>query len=278
MKKKLLITTMLVLALSATACSKKADETTAASETTTEAVTTQAPTEATTTETTEAEEIEEDYMSGLITKFTDTILTVKNDDDGTEKDYDISKAEVVQEFPFAEGDWIEIAFPAETTETPVPAIRVEVMDSVIAATTDPSVEGTVEDATMNTLTLKLEDGKSYTFTTSNAYMASKDGILVDKKATVTFIGEIEDTEPNPLAVKVVMENAYGTPEAELNAFSGEVAQIEENSIVLESADGDFYTFVSEDLDFGSYKTGDTLQIFYTGTITEKAIPATKVVK
>lgn len=275
MKKKLLITTMLVLALSATACSKKVDETTAAPETTTEAAT-----EATTTapETTEEEDVEEDYMSGVITKFTDTILTIKNDDDGTEKDYDISKAEVVQEFPFAEGDWVEISFPAETTEDPVPAIHVEVMESVIAATTDQSIEGTVEDATMNTLTLKVEDGTSYSFTTSNAYVVGKDGIRVDQKATVTFIGDVEDTDPNPLAVKIVMEDSYNTPEAELNAFTGEVAQIEEDSIVLESADGDFYTFVSEDLDLSSYKVGDTVQVFYTGTITEKAIPATRIVK
>lgn len=276
MKKKLLITTMLVLALSATACSKKVDETTAAPETTTEAATTEATTAA--AETAEEEDIEEDYMSGVITKFTDTLLTIKNDDDGTEKDYDISKAEVVQEFPFAEGDWVEVSFPAETTEDPVPAIHVEVMESVIAATTDQSVEGTVEDATMNTLTLKVEDGTSYSFTTSNAYVVGKDGIRVDQKATVTYIGDVEDTDPNPLAVKIVMEDSYNTPEAELNAFSGEVAQIEEDSIVLQSADGDFYTFVSEDLDFSSYKVGDNVQIFYTGTITEKAIPATRIVK
>lgn len=276
MKKKLLITTMLVLALSATACSKKAEETTAAP--TTEATTEAVATEASTEETTEAEEVEEDYMSGLITKFTDTILTIKNDDDETTKDYDISDAEIIQEFPFAEGDWVEITFPAETTKNPVPVIRVEVLDSVIAATTDPYVEGTVEDATMNTITLKLEDGESYTFNTTNAYVVGKEGITVDKKATVTFIGDVEDTDPIPLAVKVVMEDSYNTPEAELNAFSGEVAQIEEDSIVLESADGDFYTFVSDDIDFSSYKKGDSLQIFYTGTITEKAIPATKIVK
>lgn len=131
---------------------------------------------------------------------------------------------------------------------------------------------------MNTLTLKMEDDTTYTFNTSNAYVVAKNGILVDQKATVTYIGDAEDTDPSPLAVKVVMEDSYNTPEAELNAFSGEVAQIEEDSIVLESADGDFYTFVSDDLDFSSYKTGDTLQIFYTGTITEKAIPATRIVK
>lgn len=274
MKKKLLMITMLALALSATACSKKVDETTAAPETTTEAPATEAATE----ESSEEEDVEEDYMSGILTKFTDTILTIKNDDDGAEKDYDISNAEVIHDFPLSVGDWVEVSFPAESTEDPVPAIQVSVMESVIESTTDPTVEGTVADATMNTLTLTTDDGDSYTFTTSNAYVVGQEGILVDQKATVTYIGDVEDTDPNPLAVKIVMEDSYNTPEADLNAFSGEVAQIEGDSIVLKSADGDFYTFVSEDLDFSSCKLGDTIQIFYTGMVTEKAIPATQIVK
>lgn len=276
MKKKLLMTAMLVLALSATACSKKADEPATTPEVTTEApVTTEATTEA---ETETEEEIEEDFMTGIITKFTDTVLTVKNDDDDSEKDYDISKAEVVQEFPFSEGDWVEISYPAETTESPVPAIHVEVIESIIGENTDPSVEGTITDATMNTLTLKLEDGNTYSFTTSNAYVVAKNGITNDKKATVTYIGDIDDTDSNPVAVKVVMEDSYNSPDAELNAFIGEVAQIEpeNNSIVLEAENGDFYTFVNDDIDFTDYEVGSTLKIFYTGSITKKEIAATKI--
>lgn len=276
MKKKLLMTAMLVLALSATACSKKAEEPATTPEVTTETpVTTEATTEA---ETETEEEIEEDFMTGIITKFSDTVLTVKNDDDDIEKDYDISKAEVVQDFPFSEGDWVEISYPAETTESPVPAIHVEVIESIIGENTDPSVEGTITDATMNTLTLKLEDGNSYSFTTSNAYVVAKNGITNDKKATVTYIGDIDDTDSNPVAVKIVMEDSYNSPDAELNAFIGEVAQIEpeNNSIVLEAENGDFYTFVNDDIDFTAYKVGSTLKIFYTGSITKKEIAATKI--
>lgn len=273
MKKRIWITTaLLTMAVSATACSKKADTATTAA--TTVAETTAA--ETTVEETTEAEEVEEDYMSGLITKIDGDILTVKNDDDETEKNYDISKAEVTKEFDLSEGDWLEITFPAETTEDPVPAIAVEVLESVIGANTDPSATGKVVDATMNNLTLEV-DGQQYNVATSNAYIVAKDGITVDKEATVTYIGDLDD---EPMAVKVVMEDSVGTPEAEINAFIGDVAQIgdEGKDIVLESGFGDFFTFVSDDIDFTDYEEGQTLQIEYTGTITAKEIPVVKITK
>ena len=276
MKKKLLIAMMLVMAVSATACSKKKEaETTAAPETTTVAPTT---TEAVTTEETTAEDVDEDSMTGTITAVTDTSLTVTDDSDQKDKTYDISKADVINEFPITAGDLVEITFPEGTTADPIPAIHVEIMESVVAQNTDPSVEGTIEDGTMNNLVLKLDDGTSYTFGTSNAYIVAADGIVIGKKATVTYIGDLEDTEPIPLAVKVVTEDSYDTPEADLFAFVGDVVQVEEDSIVLESADGDFYTFVSSDLDFSTYQKGDSVKVFYTGTITNKAIPADKIEK
>lgn len=270
MKKTLLVTAILALAIGATACSKKADtETTAA---TTEA-TTEAVTEATTEETTE-EEVEEDYMSGIITAVDGDILTVKNDDDSTEKKYDISKAEVNNEFPLSVGDWLDITFPAETTEDPVPVIAVEVLESVIAQTTDPSVEGKVVDATMNTITIEV-DGEKYSLGRANAYVVAKDGITVDKNATVTYLGDLDD---EPMALKIVMEDSYDTPEAEINAFIGDVVQIGEegDNIVLESANGDFFTFVSSDIDFSAYEEGQTVEVQYNGSTGAKEIEAVKV--
>ena len=277
MKKTLLATAILALAVSSAACSRKADTEAATTASATVAETaTEAAAEADSTAASEDAEAEEDYMSGLITKIDGDILTVKNDEDDTEKNYDISGAEVTQEFPFAEGDWVEICYPAETTEDPVPVITLEVLDSVIAMNTDPSEEGTVVDATMNNITIEV-DGENYTLSTANAYIVGANGIQVDKKATVTYVGELDD---EAMAVKVVMEDSYGTPEAEINAFVGEVAQLSEEgeSVVLESAEGDFYTFVSEDVDFSEYAEGDILQIEYTGTITAKEVPAVNVIK
>lgn len=270
MKKRLLATAIFALAIGATACSsKKAEEpTTTAAETTTEAVSEEAATES------ETAEVEEAYMSGLITAIDGPILTIKNDEDSTEKDYDITNAEVIQEFDLAEGDWVDVSYPDGSEETPVPVITLEVLDSVIGANTDPTAEGKVVDATMNTLTLEV-DGENYTLDTANAYVVAKDGITVDKNAAVTYIGDLDD---EAMAVKVVMEDSFDTPEAEKDALVGEVAEVTDRGIVLESAVGDFFTFVSEDIDFSPYKEGDTVQVAYTGTVTAKEIPAVEVIK
>ena len=276
MKKKVLVTAILTLAVGAvgmTACSKKADTAaTTAAETVAE---TTAAVEAESTEA-ETEEIEEEYMSGLITAIDGDILTVKNDEDETEKAYDISNAELTQEYPFAEGDWIEICYPAETTEDPVPAITVEVLDSVIAQNTDPSEEGKIVEVTEDTVTIEVE-GENYTLNTANAYIVAANGIAADQNAVVTYIGDLDD---EAMAVKIVTEDSYGTDEAQISALIGTVAQIGEDgeNIVLESAQGDFFTFVSDDIDFSEYAEGDTLQIEYTGTVTAKTVPAVEVIK
>lgn len=276
MKKTMLAMTMLAIMLGTAACSsgnKDATATTAATEATTEATTAEETSAEADDE--EEEDVEEESMTGEVTAVKGDILTVKSDDDDSEKDYDLSKAEITQEFPFAVGDLVEIIYPYETTEDPVPVIALEVMESVIGQNSDPSATGTVTEFTDTTLTLELEDGESYTVNTANAYIVAQDGIAKDKEATVTYIGDLDD---DAMAVKVVMEDSYDTAEADLNAFVGKVVQNEESNVVLESSEGDFFTFVSDDIDFSEYSVGDTLQIFYTGTISDKEIAADEVEK
>ncbi len=276
MKKHLFAAVVLAVAFGATACSQGNDNPPATTAPTTEA-TTQALTTTASPETTGEEEeyMEEDYVTGVITKIEDQILTVKSNEEDTEKRYDISKADISQEYPFSEGDTVEITFAAENTADPVPALNVDVMESIIGLNTDPSVSGTVTEATDTTLTLKTEDGETCTVSIANAYVVAKDGIDVDKQATITYIGDLDD---NAMAVKVVMEDSYDTAEAERNAFIGKIIQNTGDNLVLESADSDFYTFVSEDLDFSPYQLGDMVQIFYNGTITSKEITALEVMK
>jgi len=275
MKKRLLAVSLLALALGVSACSSKPAETTAAP--TTEAAATEAATTeaAATEETTEEEEIEEDYMTGYITAMEDTVLTVKNDEDDTEKKYDISDAEITHEFALSEGDWVEIAYPSETTEDPVPVIALEVLESEIGKNIDPSVEAVLEDVAEDTITIKDEDGESYTLEKSNAYVVSKADLAAGQTVTVTYLGDLDD---EAMAVKIVAEDSYDTPEAELFAFTGKVVQIndDEGSIVLESAQGDFFTFVSDEIDFSEYSEGDVITVVYTGTISAKDIPAVEV--
>ncbi|MCD8082753.1 MAG: hypothetical protein LUE86_04280 [Clostridiales bacterium] len=265
MKKVYLIIAAMLLAVSAGACSKSgsnsAPETTAAA---TEAA----------TEDEDSEDIDEDYVDGLITAINGNVLTIQNDEDGAEADYDISEAEVTQEFDLSEGDWVEVVFLEGSSDDPIPAISLEVLESVIGENSDPSVEGKVVDATNEHLVLEVE-GEQYSINTANAYIVGEDGIRVDQKATVTYLGDLDD---EPMAAKVVMQDSYDSDEAEQFAFVGEVAQVGEDgdSIILESAEGDFFTFVAAEgtkIEFEDFEEGDILRIFYSGSIAAKEIPA-----
>ncbi len=272
-KKTLLLAAVAVLSISAAACSKKEEPapTTAATEASTEA-TTEATMEAAAEASTE--EVSEEYMSGILTKIDGDILTIKSDEDNTERTYNIADAELINDFPLAEGDWVDVTFEEGATEEPIPVMILEVTVSMIEQNSDPVAEGTVVDATMNTLILEV-DGEEYTLDTANAYIVGKNGILVDNQCKVSYLGFLDD---DPIVTKVVMEDSYDAPEAEINAFIGTVAQVgqEGDSIVLETASGDFFTFVNSDIDFGAYKEGQTVQITYNGSIGDKEIAATAI--
>lgn len=264
MKKALLITAIAAVSISAAACSsKKPAETTAA------------PAETTVAETS-TEAADEDYTSGVITAIDGDILTVKDDYDDQERKYDISKAEVTKEFPLSEGDWVDLTFPADSTEDPIPAIAMEVTSSTLEQTMDPVADGTIKDAASDSMTLEV-DGEDYKILTGNAYVVGKDGIQAGASAEVTYLGDLDD---EPLAIKIVMDDAKDSDEAQINAFVGKVAQIGEDGdhIVLEAQTGDFFTFVSDSTDFSQYAEGDTLQIQYNGSINDKEIQAVKITK
>lgn len=264
MKKALLITAIAAVSISAAACSKKAEETTAA------------PAETTVAETTTEAEVEEDYTSGVITAIDGDVLTIKDDYDSQERKYDISGAEVTKEFELSVGDWVDLTVPADSKDDPIPAIALEVTSSMLEQTTDPVAEGTVKEVASDSMTLEV-DGEEYKILTGNAYVVGKDGIQADADASVTYLGDLDD---EPLAIKIVMDDAKDSDEAKINAFVGKVAQIGEDGdhIVLEAQTGDFFTFVSADTDFSQYSEGDTLQIQYDGSINDKEISAVKVTK
>lgn len=265
MKKALLITAIAAVSISAAACSsKKAAETTAA------------PAETTAAEETSETDVEEDYTSGIITAIDGDIITVKDDYDEQERKYDLSNAAVTKEFPLSWGDWVDLTFPAGTTDDPIPAIAMEVTTSMMEQDMDPVADGTIEDASADSMTLEV-DGEHYKILTGNAYVVGKDGIKAGENATVEYLGDLDD---EPLATKIVMEDAKDSDDAKINAFIGKVAQISEdgNHIVLQAQTEDFFTFVSDSIDFSQYAEGDTVQIQYDGKISDKEIQAVKITK
>ena len=274
MKKRILAASLLALALGLSACSSGKDETatTAAAETTTAAETTaqDGTTEAQDQTEEEDEDVEEDYIIGWITAIDGDILTIRDDGADEEKKYDTADAEINLEFPLSVGDQVEVTFPAETTEDPVPVIYLDVLESETAKNTDPAVEAEIVSLDQDSVTIRAEDGE-YTLIRTNAYEVGE--ISNGATVTVTYLGELDD---EALAVKIVAEASYDTPEAQTNGFVGTVAQIEDERLVLESAQGDFLTFVSGDLDFSEHAVGDKVTVIYTGSISAKDIPAVEI--
>jgi hypothetical protein len=96
-----------------------------------------------------------------------------------------------------------------------------------------------------------------------------------EEASVTYIGDLDD---EPMAVKVVMADSADSDAAQKNALIGELADVDEENrfIVLMTDNEDYYTFLSED-DLEQYSEGQTVQVFYEGSIASKDIKALKIV-
>lgn len=277
MKKQTLALAMIAVAVALGACSPKKEtletttavETTTASETTTAAETTVDPAKEST------EEVVEDYAAGTIVKVEGNTLTIQDEFEEIEKTFDISDASIIKLFPLTVGDYVEVVFPEGAAGDVVEALKVEVLEAVLAESEDPMMIGTITEAGGGTLTIEDGNGESYSFTTINAYEVSGDGGLVEgTEVQVTYLGELDDE--SLMAIKIVTEDKYDSKEAALNAFVGDVDSAKKGILVLISESEDYLTFTSAKLDFTKFKEGDTVKVTYEGSISAKEIPATAV--
>ncbi|MBT9779305.1 hypothetical protein GPL15_22765 [Clostridium sp. MCC353] len=277
MKKHMLAASLLIMTLGLAACSPKAPAETTPAETTA-AATTAETTAAVETET-EEEEVEEASVDGVITKIDSNVVTIKNSEDDKETAYDISKAEVIGDYELSVGDEVEVTFAEGSTGDVISAIALEVYTSVIEENSDPKISGTVEESADSTVSLKTEDGETYSFSTSNSYIVSKSGIKPGVNAEVTYLGDLEDTDPIPMAIKVVTEDSFDSEDAKINAFRGTIDQLTGNDFTAETEDGNYFSCTAEaDVDLSSFKKGDTVLITYSGPLTAKVIAVTNVEK
>lgn len=280
MKRKLLAMMMITMALGMTACSKKTDVETTAETTVTETTVAETAKESESVTETESEVVDEDYVDGIITAISGKIITVKNDEDETEAKYDLTDAQVNNEFDLTEGDWVEVIFAEGAAGDVIPAIRLEVLTSILEESMDASITGTIEEASADTIKVKDEEGETYEISIVNAYVVSKDGVKQGVEATVTYLGDLGDEEELPMGIKIVTEDSYDSDEAKVNAISGTVSQVFEGVLTLELADGSQFNFNSENgsVDINTFKSGDTVTFTYEGSLASKIVPITGVVK
>lgn len=276
MRKHYLAIAVLALALGMTACSSKTSETTQATTTESAADVSAAP---------GGEVSEEEYYYGFVGEVNDKIITVA-DDEGQEVKFDVSGAVLDGADAIGTGDEVEVAYSGELSLEGTKANAVEVITSAAAEDQEDSAEeadelisGTIESADDNTLTLKTEDG-TYTFNSIIAQKVTKDGIKAGAAADVTFYGDLDDADDNPVATKIVTEDAKDTEDAKVNTLTGKVAECDSSYVVLDTADpaNTLFRFLGTEGMFDGVKVGDTVTVIYQGTLTEKAVVTTGLKK
>lgn len=268
MKKHYLVIAVLAMALGMTACSSGNKETTAAATTTAESA----------EETDEV--VEEDYFYGFVGEVKDKIVTVKNDE-GKDVKFDVTEAKVEGADEIGAGDEVEIAYAGELSADVNKARSVDIITSAAqeaeeaaAAEEDAIVSGTVEKADDGTLTLKTDEG-TYTFNSKIAQQVSIGGIKAGVTADVTYYGDLEDDTDNPVATKIVTEDAMDSEDAAVNTLTGKAVEVGTDFVVLDTTDPEntLFSFLGKAGMFDSVKVGDTVTVIYEGTLTDKTITA-----
>ncbi|MFV0401594.1 MAG: hypothetical protein ACK5LX_13400 [Oscillospiraceae bacterium] len=68
-----------------------------------------------------------------------------------------------------------------------------------------TVTGTIEDASMNTITIKTEAGESLMFSTMDADMSYAQGLIIGTEATIYYTGELSGTDTSAVKVAYVTQ-------------------------------------------------------------------------
>lgn len=269
MKKTLLMLTMVSMTMIAAGCSHKVSETSAATETAENTIS-----EETDEDGTDEDIAEETDVYGTITKIDGNILTISGDEDLTEKNYDISSAEITREYDLAVGDYVYVEFIADGSD-PLSASVLEVEASALSEIMDANISGTVVSYADGLLTLDTNN-EEYTFASGNAFIVTKNGVKEGDDAVVTYIGALDD---EPMAVKVVTADAADSEDADKSALSGTVVDINEDAetITLQLDNEDFYTFQYFD-DLSGFSKGNTVRIYYEGKTTDRGLEALDIQK
>lgn len=174
--------------------------------------------------------------------------------------------ETTQETTVAETTVITTAAETESsTATPESQASADIQNTPDSGS--PSVNtatGIVQDATMNVVTLLIEDGTPYSFSTMDAEKESgKDGITIGSTVTVTYDGDLKEDGSLTTATKVVVEDI------KTNTLTGTVEDGSMNNLMVTADDGTVYSFSTmnavKDVADGII-IGNTVTVTYIGDL------------
>lgn len=303
MKKKLLITIMLAMAVAASACGKKED--TSASETSTEAVSeadeseegsdesasSDASQEASEEENEDEDYIEDEgYYEGTVTAMNGTQITLQGPD-GTSYVFDIANAELDPDYDILPGALVDVSYEGEKSDvTPVQEVSVvmSLEQQADSLGIDPVLVGTVTDMTPSEITVTDPNGKPHELSSVMAYVVTvnNEELNVGSEVDVTYVGTlnpIEDEEDEegsiglPIATKIVLASARNTEEAKQNIVVGTVNYVdpETNTFMIDGDTMSFEFSCTPEI-AASLSEGNTVKVIYDGNLYNRIVKAVSV--
>lgn len=143
----------------------------------------------------------ENTVSGVLESFTDGVVTIKSDEEGSpELAFPVKDATIECENMLA-GDEVVVVYGGEIDGTDTTKAKVQkVIDDGKNTTKESTITGTVVSATTNTVQIQTNTGQQYTFGTLGAQQVYRNGILEGNWVTVTYVGNLNSTDTSGIRV------------------------------------------------------------------------------
>lgn len=273
MKRKCTILAAVCAAIVMTACAPKTTENTSpeATQSTTEeaAETTK---EEIKEETTKAEETtrakaEKMVITGLVESVDQKTVTLKGQDE-EEYQIDLKNAETKSgDQEVGEGDEIQVVFLDEALLVKKAESYQIISSAAMREMMDPVISGAITESGDDSVTVEMEDQKSYTFSTNIAQVVTGEkGLGAGEYVEITYLGTLNQG----VALRVITEEGSGDAEATYNAIRGTLLSASDASLTIEAADGTQFTFtVGDNVVVSDYSVGDEVEVIYEGSLTNK---------
>lgn len=302
MKKKLLVTMIIAMAVAASACGKKdeASETKAAVETgaeeeskaeAEEAEAESKGSEASGENAADDEEIEDEgYYEGTVTSINGTQITLQGPD-GASYVFDMANAELDPDYDVLPGALVDVAYEgAKSDVTPVTEVSVvmSLEQQADSLGKDPVLVGTITDMTPSEITVTDPNGKPHELSSAMAYVVTvnNEELNIGSEVDVTYVGtidadEVESDEEGsiglPIATKIVLASARGTEEAGQNIVVGTVNYVdtETNTFMIDADTMSFEFSAGADI-VSSLSEGNTVKVIYEGNLYNRIVTAVSV--
>lgn len=233
------------------------------------------------------DDYEAQYFEGIVTSVKGNRLTLTSD--GRSMTFDITNAEMAGDSALltgcdAEAEYAEVdgdVYPADMV-----TVLMDIEEQAAAENRDPEIHGTLQLADINDITIVDESGTERTFDNQMSRTVAFKDLKAGDHVVITYCGSIfEDEEMSadsdftePIAIKVVAEDAVDTEDAKANYFTGTVDSAYENGIVSVANDIATFEVSADESMMNGISEEDEVRVYYDGALAGISVEATKIEK